>query len=366
MKYFFCAAFAFFLFVNGFTPFTFAYMPRPGEVLFCVPSPDGKRLATAQYGESDRFGKEMPIRIWDVDSGKESHRFDQYTAVNFVAFFPDGKKILIAGRKNDSDESSMVVLDIDSGKVLQTFKDAPWYYFANEYMLFSSDGKKIVVLNSTTQVPVGIWAAESGERQQKLGKSDRFVHSRNLAPDGKRFITAYSGVGKTPVPADDESAIVADLESKKELLLLRGDTRIDRGAFSPDGKKIVTCGAEKIRIWDADSGKHLQTLKSDTVDRNSGISSVFFLPDGKKIATIGYRSPNSGLIRIWDTESERELFKFKPCQHFGMQPCALHIVFLPDGKRMMTACKDDIHIWNVDSGKELHKVVLQALYRKKD
>ena len=358
MKNFFCTAFVFFVFA----PIALAYMPGPGEVQFCIPSPDGKILVTAQMGESDRIWKDMPVRIWDVDSGKELHRIDQYASVYFVAFFPDGKKILIAGRKHESDENSysIDIWDINSAKELQTSRDAPWYSLANELMLFSSDGKKIVVMNRVTQKPVGIWGTESGEVLQKLEDTDRFVHSSNLSPDGKRFITADSGVEKT--------AIVADIESKKELLALKGDTRIDRGAFSSDGKKIVTAGAREIRIWDAVSGKELQVLKSNTADRYGGIQSVFFLPDGKKVATVGHSSKNSGIIRIWDTESEGELYKFEPCHHVGMEPCTLcvGIVILPDGKRMITACKDDIRIWDTDSGKELQKVVLQDLYQKTD
>src|SRR5262249_19016859 len=50
-------------------------------------SPDGKRAVTSDASN---------VRLWDVESGKELHRF-AVGAVG-VAFSPDGKRILSGGR----------------------------------------------------------------------------------------------------------------------------------------------------------------------------------------------------------------------------------------------------------------------------
>ena len=53
-------------------------------------------------------------------------------------------------------------------------------------------------------------------------------------------------------------------------------------AFSPDGKRIVSGSRDNtVKVWDADSGKELLTLKGHT----GGVTSVAFSPDGKRLVS---------------------------------------------------------------------------------
>jgi WD40 repeat protein len=54
-------------------------------------------------------------------------------------------------------------------------------------------------------------------------------------------------------------------------------------AFSPDGKQVVSCSADKtVRLWDAATGAALQTLEG----HSSAVYSAAFSPDGKHIPTL--------------------------------------------------------------------------------
>jgi len=101
---------------------------------------------------------------------------------------------------------------------------------------------------------------------------------------------------------------------------LKGHTeRLASAKFSPDGKKIVTASDSTARIWDAETGKELQTLEG----HRDGVYLAVFYPDGKKVIT----GSSDGTVRIWNTETGREL------QHLKGHGAGIYTaVFSPDGK----------------------------------
>jgi WD40 repeat protein len=58
-------------------------------------------------------------------------------------------------------------------------------------------------------------------------------------------------------------------------------------AFSPDGKRLASaCQDKTVRVWDAQTGQELLSLKGHTAKVNS----VAYSPDGKRLASssLGY------------------------------------------------------------------------------
>ena len=119
-------------------------------------------------------------------------------------------------------------------------------------------------------------------------------------------------------------------ETTTKAIILEEGTDISFAKFSPDGTKIAAGGRDmSIRIWDADTGKKLQTL--------DGLIAPNFFPDGKKIVGLD----SEGTARICDIDSGRELHKLEG-SHYSLSP---------DGKRIGTYGKNNtIHIWDTDSG----------------
>ena len=142
-------------------------------------------------------------------------------------------------------------------------------------------------------------------------------------------------------------------------VLLKGHTSpVNCAAFSPDGKRVVSCGGSvdepgEAMLWDANTGKLLDSLTTPGTELPY-LSRIAFSPLGHRIAATAYADST---VIIW--EKDKVLFRFA---------CPLYprdIAFSPDGKllavaesgyhpdrtkRKYVAC--DVSVWDLDTGKQ--------------
>ena len=180
----------------------------------------------------------------------------------------------------------------------------------------------------------------------KGGHENRVI-SAAFAPAGDRVLT--SSEDNTARLWDRDGSLISVLGGKD------GHTgRVNAAAFSPnDGEYIVTASTDfTVKVWDR-RGNYLGDLTrqegESTMRAHHGpVYAVAFSPDGQRVITVG--ADKAG--RVWDVKERKLLFPLaghlKPEGH---RAAVRHVTFDESGRRILTASQDgSVKLWKADDG----------------
>ncbi len=245
-------------------------VPTPSKILDL--SPDGSTLAT--------LGSQNQVELTDLNSGsllRTLHPGAQFTE---GIFSPDGSTFAIAPLK----EIAVIMWDVFTGqqtRKLTGFKtSAPVYSFT-----FGPYGRSLIW---RARVTVQVQDISTGQ----LGPAfhhEYVVSTAALAPGGRILATAV------PSSSGDRSIGTIklwDAASGKELDTLVQNNGIARSvAFSPDGRLLAATSGNTIELWDVDRREMATTLLGHT----ESVALVAFSPDGTALAS----ASDGGTVRLW-------------------------------------------------------------------
>lgn len=175
-------------------------------------------------------------------------------------------------------------------------------------------------------------------------RSDR-SRRRSSTPSSVRSASGASGV--TPGPRTPSPPIIAKEVRYKLKVVLEGHRKgVSQVRFSPDGRWIASCSADAtIRIWDAATGKHMQTLEGHL----AGINTVAWSPDSNTLAS----GSDDKAIRLWD----RTTGKPYPSPLSGHHNYVCAIAFSPKGNMLVSGSYDEaVFLWDVRAGRQMRSL----------
>jgi RNA polymerase sigma factor (sigma-70 family) len=312
-------------------------------------TPDGKRLVSA-----DRDG----AHLWDAASGRKirwlGRRFQ--TSLRSLSLPADGKTMVLA----EHHSGTIQILDLADGKLLRQFKNGPDHDDRFCAAIFSPDGK---LLASNAGKSIRLWNSETGKQIRQWRVDTGTIHRILFTPDGKTLISACddrtirfwdTSTGKEARRIADHPgpAIGLALSPDGKILASQGSTK--RESNLPNGGRgIIWLADNKVHLWDAATGKKLRHLEalgpSPIVNQLAGFhpNTIYhfrFAPDGKTLVTAGADLT----VRFWDVSSGKELRRWE--NHWVNS-----LAFSPDGKVLATGVEGSIRLWDAATGRELRE-----------
>jgi len=313
-----------------------------GSVAF---SPDGNTIASCGGNN---------IHLWDSHTNQLLKTFIGHTeSVNSVVFSPDGETIASA-----SDDRTIRLWNVKTRKPVKTLMA---HASSVNSVVFSSDGETIA--SSGNDRIIRLWNASTGELLKTLTGHIENVNTVAFSPDGNTIASGsgrlvYLGGGEDVGTCVGQEIRLWNANTGKLIKTLKGHTSVVNSVvFSPNGNTIasgsghwrgyegVASAGEEICLWNANTGELIKTLTG----HKDVVSSVIFSPDGNLIVSgdwywNGRLSSGtwSGEIRVWDAETG-ELIKTLTGHTGGVSS----VTFSPDGKTLASGRTDGtILIWD--------------------
>jgi WD40 repeat protein len=272
----------------------------------------------------------VTLRLWDVDTGKLLRTFDDFEgSFTALAFSADGRTLALGG-----EDGGVRLLESATCKRLRSMHGPKGKI---QTMAFSSDGKSLVAIGSAKI----IWVTESGNAEM-----DRESPScATVSPDGKS-VALGSSTGTVQIwdwTADKDGKKMRPVGQLAELRSL---------AFSGDGKTLAAGGRGAIRLWEVAAGQ----LRGFRAGHLEGVVSGVYTPDGRTVLTAGWDE----MLRVWDATTGKELREMVIPQaepkRMGEGIAELRrLAVSPDGKLVAVRGFGGVTIWDLTTGKELHR-----------
>ena len=131
--------------------------------------------------------------------------------------------------------------------------------------------------------------------------------------------------------------------------ILEGHTGfVETVAFSPDGTTLasIASNTSTMRLWDAVTGEHKQTLEVRTGKIGFPFTSVAFSPDGTTLATGHLLGRANETVRLWDAITGEHIYTLT-----GHTGSVNSVAFSPDGTTLASGSWDaTIRLWDATTG----------------
>jgi WD40 repeat protein len=300
--------------------------------------PDNKKKIVICASESNAYN--CRTFIWDIEQDKEIVVLkDNRGFSGKIAISPDNSVVAYTASKH-----RIRLWDVTSQQICGTFQGHKWGPITQ--IAFHPHGLMLASSSDYDQT-VRIWDLKASKQEAILDGYTSLITSVAFSPDGKNLALGQFG----------DKAQVWDIENKKRLFDMgeRGHGSVGSICYDTDGKKIALGFSRMVHLFEARSGKKVQSFRVQKESRKSkGIewlrgATVAFSPDSRILAASAYE----GEVHLWELKTGN-LFRILECGQSQLNS----IAFSPDGEMLAVTLENIIQLWNWRTG--LQKFVLQG------
>src|SRR5271165_3329007 len=363
-------------------------------VNFAAFSPDGRRVVTISNDNRVLQGNDYRVQVWEADTGKRvGDPLQHKHPVNSAAFSADGRRVVTISNDNraQGNDNRAQVWETDTGKPV----GAPLQYERSvSSAALSADGGRVVTASwweDTVQVretdtgkPVGepmqhkggvnsaafsadgrwvvtasedetaqVWEADTGKPVGAPLQHKERVYFAAFSVDGRRVVTASGDNTAQVWETDTGKPVAAALQFKGPVFSAASgadELRVEvasalnapEGAFSADGRRVVTASGDTAQVWETDTGNPLRV----TMQHKKAVNFAAFSVDGRRVVTI-----SNHWAQVWDANTGKPVGA--PLQPYEAEEVN-SAAFSADGRRVLTILKNNrAQVWEADTGKRV-------------
>ncbi|HLY27920.1 MAG TPA: WD40 repeat domain-containing protein [Aggregatilineales bacterium] len=285
-------------------------------------------------------GDGSSLVLQDAVTGKQIVSLDSFgDGASEIAWLPDSQRLLVTNQSQGVRE-----WDITTGKVVRTeaLADMPSPYAKHQFRTISGD-HTVGALFDKNQVQ--LWDIASDTLKQTLDLNIHLKGNEFLATvlnlDGSMLAYRVSG-------SADHSIYLIYLPhlsvAPVPMNTLPNDVNSNPLAFSPDGKYLLSQGANSLRLWDVGSLSLLNTFDIGQY----AIRTIAFSPDDRILfagesSTDDNYSDSLPVFMVWNLASGTQIAML-PDPNGGVQTAT----FSPDSKSLALGHNDaTLSVWNI-------------------
>jgi serine/threonine protein kinase/WD40 repeat protein/tetratricopeptide (TPR) repeat protein len=280
------------------------------ELLMSLLSPNGYLAFHPDNRRALFHPPEGGIAVWDREERRVVRRLALDFAPHYFELDPEGRRLAV--NNTDAGKPRVVILELETGRVLADLRPK----FGNGSLAWSADGQLLAV-GSDFDTRVDIWNVRRGVLASVLEGHTSNIHGAQFAHSG--FLLATTSW--------HSMTRLWDAASGEALLTAPGYHR----GFSPDDRRLAIHHGSKIEVWEVAAAPECQTLHpricgNRTEERRpAGVSTADISSDGRLVAT----GDGDG-VRLWEADTGRELASLKAGS------CDT-VLFHPDGKSLISS-----------------------------